>query len=382
MLSTLKAVLNNCNQRTFIKNINRVKLEKPNSGKDTNNITHIEGSKEGINNLSRDARVHNLKLFMNHYLSIRFYRFFYVSLPAVLTAAYLYPLTYPLRVEGEGDVNKYTKETTIYNFNEGEATTCEDVYDLSDREDFFKYKIMSPEGVSVLGVDDNVDNQIDIKVHDYESAFTASISWGDDGKLQTESFSAVLDYLDTCEFSNVQFLECESDEEYEALFDRIIEILKESRYTDKDDEEFIDTLNSSDKKEIIMTITKYSEPEKSSVMLSKSEIPMKIFYLVMLGLVWLAVAVKYYARRSNYSVYDYRVNNGCFYETEYTRVPGNLFNEALNVKEAFLAGERDRIIKLWEEIKENVALEDQGKLLTKYEKKLIKKETNEIVPKK
>lgn len=383
MLSTLKALINNYNQKTYLKNRNSINLERIDKDKELcNNIVNTEGSLEGIDKLEKDARIHNLNVFTSNYGSIRKYRFRYVSLPAILVSALLYAFTLPSKVEYEGSATKYNKETTVYSLSDGVYEYNEDVCTLGELADFFNCSLVSPEGITVDEAISDPQNKIRLKMHDYERAIDASINWKSDGDLEYSSFSSVLNYLDTEEFEDINFESLDDESEFLKLFDRIVNTLKNSGYVNSKGKELIDSLSESEIKEIFITITKYENPEEISVILSRSVLPDKICFALVVLLYCVYVIYIYYSKKKHYSVYDYNVKDGYLYQENNKRVPGNLFYEALKVKEAFKMAERERILALWEEIKDNVAVVDRGKMLTNYEKKLIKKETGEYVPKK
>lgn len=383
MLSTLKALINNYNQKTYLKNRNNINLERIDKDREScNNIVNTEGSLEGIDKLEKDARIHNLNVFTSNYGSIRKYRFRYVSLPAILVSALLYAFTLPSKVEYEGSATKYNKETTVYSLSDGVYEYNEDVCTLGELADFFNCSLVSPEGITVDEAISDPQNKIRLKMHDYERAIDASINWKSDGNLEYSSFSSVLDYLDTEEFEDINFESLDDESEFLKLFDRIVNTLKNSGYVNSKGKELIDSLSESEIKEIFITITKYENPEEISVILSRSVLPDKICFALVVLLYCVYVIYIYYSKKKHYSVYDYNVKDGYLYQENNKRVPGNLFYEALKVKEAFKTAERERILFLWEEIKNNVAVVDRGKMLTNYEKKLIKKETGEYVPKK
>lgn len=382
MLSTLKTLINSYNQKTYLKNRNGIKLEKLDTGKeDCKNIVHTKGSLEEIDKLEKDARIHNLNVFISNYFSIRKYRFRYVSLPAVLVSAAIYAFTLPSKIELDGSVTKYNKETTIYSLSDGVYECSEQTCALGEIADFFNCAVVSPEGINVEDVTDP-QNKITLKMHDYERAINASINWKSDGNLEYSSFSSVLDYLDTEEFEDINFGSLDDESEFLKLFDRIVNTLKNSGYINSKSKDLIDSLSESEKKEIFITITKYDNPEEVNARLSRSILPDKICFAMIVLLYCVYVFYFYYSKKKHYSVYDYNVNEGYLYQKNNRRVPENLFYEAIKVKEAFKMAEKERILLLWEEIKNNVANEDRGKILTKYEKKLIKKETGEYVPKK
>lgn len=383
MLSTLKALINNYNQKTYLKNRNNINLERIDKDREScNNIVNTEGSLESIDKLEKDARIHNLNVFTSNYGSIRKYRFRYVSLPAILVSALLYAFTLPSKVEYEGSATKYNKETTVYSLSDGVYEYNEDVCTLGELADFFNCSLVSPEGITVDEAISDPQNKIRLKMHDYERAINASINWKSDGDLEYSSFSSVLDYLDTEEFEDINFESLDDESEFLKLFDRIVNTLKNSGYVNSKGKELIDSLSESEIKEIFITITKYENPEEISVILSRSVLPDKICFALVVLLYCVYVIYIYYSKKKHYSVYDYNVKDGYLYQENNKRVPGNLFYEALKVKEAFKMAERERILALWEEIKDNVAVVDRGKMLTNYEKKLIKKETGEYVPKK
>lgn len=383
MLSTLKALINNYNQKTYLKNRNNINLERIDKDREScNNIVNTEGPLEGIDKLEKDARIHNLNVFTSNYGSIRKYRFRYVSLPAILVSALLYAFTLPSKVEYEGSATKYNKETTVYSLSDGVYEYNEDVCTLGELADFFNCSLVSPEGITVDEAISDPQNKIRLKMHDYERAIDASINWKSDGNLEYSSFSSVLDYLDTEEFEDINFESLDDESEFLKLFDRIVNTLKNSGYVNSKGKELIDSLSESEIKEIFITITKYENPEEISVILSRSVLPDKICFALVVLLYCVYVIYIYYSKKKHYSVYDYNVKDGYLYQENNKRVPGNLFYEALKVKEAFKTAERERILFLWEEIKNNVAVVDRGKMLTNYEKKLIKKETGEYVPKK
>lgn len=383
MLSTLKALINNYNQKTYLKNRNNINLERIDKDREScNNIVNTEGSLVGIDKLEKDARIHNLDVFTSNYGSIRKYRFRHVSLPAILVSALLYAFTLPSKVEYEGSATKYNKETTVYSLSDGVYEYNEDVCTLGELADFFNCSLVSPEGITVDEAISDPQNKIRLKMHDYERAINASINWKSDGDLEYSSFSSVLDYLDTKEFEDINFGSLDDESEFLKLFDRIVNTLKNSGYINSKGKELIDSLSESEIKEIFITITKYENPEEISVILSRSVLPDKICFALVVLLYCVYVIYIYYSKKKHYSVYDYNVKDGYLYQENNKRVPGNLFYEALKVKEAFKTAERERILFLWEEIKNNVAVVDRGKMLTNYEKKLIKKETGEYVPKK
>lgn len=383
MLATFKAVLNSLNRRPYIKNINDIKLERIDDGNsNSNNIVNKEGSREEMDKLEGKVRIHNLEVFNSNYWSIRKYRFIYGALPLILTVASAVSFKLPSSFEKSGEAVKYTKEIDTYSSSRGIASDSITAYDLNGFLEFLGFKIVSDEEFEMRS---SSNNKVELKVHDYEKAFDSSFVWKQNGNLSYSSFSSILEYLDTDDLRNINFDSLETDEDYLTLFDRLIVILKESGYLNKAGKELVDSLNESEKREIILTTIKYVDECDVDVTLSKSLHVEKNIFLGFVILYWLFAILMYYARKRSYSVYDYKIENGYLYQKsgkENRRSPGSLFDESLKVKEAYLAAERERILLLWDEIKKNVAPNDRGKVLTNYERKLIIKHTGDNVPKK
>lgn len=382
MLSTLKAVINNKRKYNYLKNRDRVNLKRISDTKeDTNNVVYDKGSRIKIDQLEENVRTSNLSVFLPNYLSIRKYRFLFVSLPAILISSSLYSYTTLKDIKFDKKVPRYTKETTLYNPDNGECKTSDYVYVLNDLEDLLNCTVSEPDGLCAVSRVD-VNDTYEIKINTDDTYLEASLVRKEDGELQAKSFSSVSNYIPKDNGDTEEFEEIDDNQEYVELYDRLIKTLNDSRLLTKNDRDILSSLDASQKKEVLITIIKYENPEDIDVVLSKKLFNAKIIYSVLVLAYCIYVAFGYYSRKSAYSVYNYKITNGRLIEENERRAPGNLFYESLILKEAFLAAERERILLLWDEIKKNVDLKDQGKMLTKYEKKLIKKEALEKVPNK
>ncbi len=368
MLDTTKTVINNINQFKFLRNIDRVSLKKD-ANTQTNNVVSEEGNKDRIMELQTDLRVNNLHVFRESYFSLRLYRFFVLTLPAIITAGAIGLLSTPSRVNKNDTATHYTKEETLYKFGEGVATQTKEVYDLDWTGDFFGHKIVSPEGVSV---EDGVNDKITFKIHDGETCVTGSVNISNDGAMTANSAGVVNNYYDVDEYQDVTFNETEDDEMYALLFDRVVALVKDSGYLNSKNEEILDALTASDKKVIVLSIASYENHGKAEVILSKTRMPRKVMLIIIAAIYDLVLALTYSYRKDEIGVDVMTHENGKLIDqsTEYT---GSLWFSSLKIKEAFLAAEKERILMLASEIDKNVAPEDRGKLLTGYEKRLVKK---------
>lgn len=368
MLDTTKTVINNINQFKFLRNIDRVTFKKD-ADTQTNNVVSEEGSKEKIMELQNNLRVNNLKVFANSYFGLRLYRFFVLTLPAIITAGAIGLLSTPSRVNRNDTATHYTKEESIYKFGEGVATETKDVYDLDAVGDFFGHKLISPENVYV---EDGIGDKITFKIHDGETCITGSVAISSDGGMTASSAGIVNNYYDVDEYKDVLFQETEEDDKYALLFDRAVAIVRDSGYLSGKNKEILDALTASDKKEIVLSVASYENHGEAEVVLSKTRMPRKVLLIIIAIIYDLILALSYSYRKDEIGVDILTHENGKLMDenTEYT---GSLWYSALKIKEAFLAAEKERILMLSSEIDKNVAPEDRNRLLTGYEKRLIKK---------
>lgn len=381
MLSTLKAVINNYRQGPYIKNINNVNLKKLSDDNNTMYFSHEEGSRVELDRLENEVRVSNLNVFLENYLSLRKYRFLYVTLPALLTAASALSFKLPSKVEFNAQALKYTANKVVYSSSRGDDEETETVYRISEFLKLLKCEIVSDDEYSLI--DREPINEIQLKVHDYKSAVNGSVTWGKDGKLSAKSFSKILEYLDLDEYKDVDFKAVEDEAFYVDLYNRIVNILEQSNLLKKDDKELFEYLNNSEKKEVILNIIEYTEQSEEDILLSCPLIKPKLFFVIFTLLYYLYTIFFYYLRKEHFFVSVLETENGSLKEKDQeTKTPGNLFYEAIVIKQAYLKAERQRILSMWEEAKDNIAPDDRGKIFSKYEKKLIKKYTGEETSKK
>lgn len=112
MLDTTKTVINNINQFKFLRNIDRVTFKKMLILRLTMWLVK-KAVRKKIMELQNNLRVNNLKVFANSYFGLRLYRFFVLTLPAIITAGAIGLLSTPSRVNRNDTATHYTKEETL-----------------------------------------------------------------------------------------------------------------------------------------------------------------------------------------------------------------------------------------------------------------------------
>lgn len=370
MLDTTKAMINSVNRFKYLRNIDRVELvrELP---LETNNLVTESGSKEKIEELQDDIRVNNLHVFCSSYFSLRLYRFFVVSLPAFITAASIFLFTTPTRVEKKDTADHYVKQESIYSSVYGFASSTSDVYDLNAAGDFFFHQLADPE---IGTVENSATNGISVKIHDGEKCVTGNIRISSNGDMSVTSVGFVDNYIDLDEFKGINFEEAE-DEEYTKLFDRLVVLIQNSGNLTKDQKATLDELTASDKKEIILKLVNYEYIGAEEVLLSKTRMPRRVIVAIIAAIYDIILIASYKSRKEEIDADILDFEDGILSCTS-SEDSGHLFYSSLKMKEAFLAAERERILRLSDEIDKNVAPRDRKKLLTGYERKLVNKIRN------
>ncbi len=367
MLDTTKTIINNLNQFKFLKNIDRVTLEKETST-ETNNIVNESGSKDKIMKLQGDMRVSNLKTFAGNYFTLRAYRFVVVTLPALLSAAAIWLVQTPSRVDKNDTAHYYVRNETIYDSDAGVSTTIKDTYDLGDSGEFFGHQLVQPENGEVITY---ASNKILIEYHNGEKCLTADLKIDGNGEMTVSSADVVNNYIDINNNDGLNFQD-ENDDEYVSLFDRALAIIEESSSLSKDEKELLDSITNSEKQSIILNIVTYQDKGNVEVILSKTRIPRKVILGLIAFIYDVLLIASYNYRKEEFGTTCLDHKNGTLV-TERDVYDGSVWFSALKMKEAFLAAEKERILLLNKEIVENVRESDRNKLLTSYEKKLIKK---------
>lgn len=367
MLSTTKAVINNLNQFKFIKNINKVDLVKD-SSKETNNPIAEEASKDKILELQEENRISNLKVFTSSYARLRAFRFFAITLPACLSAAAIYLFTTPTRVDKEDNAKHYVREETVFSTEAGVFTSQSDVYDLGEAGEMFGHKLANPE----MGeVNNYIYDSILVKIHNGEQCVTGVVKISDTGNMSVSEADSVSNYFDTDGYKGYEFKTLEDDSSYIELFNRVVLLLNDSGYLSKGEKELLDSLVDDEKREIILDIINYQNVGSEEILVSKTRMPRRIILAIVAAIYDIIVIGMFVSGYGEDA--DILINDDGKLNVDNDNSDPNIFFGAIKMREAFKAAERDRILNLEKEINENVGVDDRAKLLTSYEKKLIKK---------
>lgn len=366
MLDTTKCVINNINQFKFLKNRDRVHLNRitVDNGA-SNNIRTTEGTMDKINDLETVDRVSNLRVFVKNYAKLRWRRFWFISLPAILSVLSIASFFPPKRIPATKELPAYEKVSTIYNSNYGETETCTVGYVVD--KGFSTYVLRDDEMLALKNND--VKDSIRLQVYNEDDYINALINVDSNDLLSVnEVYSG--DHYDFTDYSEMNFTDV--GKSYDALYDKLVNLVKDYSLLSEDGIKILEQLNADDKKTVVIEVQKYVDLGDVKVDITKSKTGFRIAVIVML-IISLIVDAFYYdeKRDKTFEFVTLLHKNGSLYE-EYNSIV-NLFYQSVKYKEAFLAAERERILLLNEEIKKNVAANEQSKLLTGYEKKLIKK---------
>lgn len=365
MLDTTKCVLNGLNQIKYLKSRDRVHFaDIPSNEGESNNQKFVKGTINTIDSLETINKVSNLKVFMKNYAKLRWRRFWFLSLPASLAALSILTFLPPKRIPATKSIPLYEKTETLYNSNYGESTTVSEGYVYNDS--FSSFRVHGAENVF-----DNEDfkNYINLQLFNPDDYIDVKFNIDANGLITVYSINTG-EYFDFTDYSDIEF--DDSTDKYDQLFEKLVQVVKDSgRLTDESFEK-LNRLTEDEKKTVVILVQKYVNKGEVFASGTKSKTALHVilaFMLVISG----AVSGFYYDDKGK-EAFRFRVLenvNGELYERYIDEV--NLYLESIKYKEAYLAAEKERILKLEEEIKKNIAAGDQGKLLTRYEKKIISK---------
>lgn len=365
MLDTTKCVINNLNQFKYLKNRDRVHLKKIEVGNgESNNIRTTDGTLNRINYLETDNRVSNLHVFIKNYAKLRWRRFWFISLPAMLSVLSIASFFPPKRIPTTKELPAYEKVYTIYNSNYGEAEERNTGYVIDKG---IRTYVLKDDNQALKN--DSINDTIRLQIYNEDDYINALIDINSKDLLSVNEIYTG-DHYDFTDYDEVNFTD--DGNNYDALYDKLVKIVKDQSLLSEEGLEILENLNEDDKKTVIIEIEKYIDLGDVKVGVTKSKTLFKVIVIFMLVISGLVDAFYYDSNKKK--VFEFVTllhENGRLYE-EYNRTV-NLFFQAVKYKEAFLAAERERILLLNKEINENVASNESSKLLTGYEKKLIKR---------
>lgn len=369
MLETTKCVLNSLNQVKYLRNRDRVHMSmmECDSG-NCNNVRTISGKMDKIDELQTKNRVNNLRVFSRNYRKLRWRRFWFISLPAILTALTVGSFLPPKRIPVRKDIPAYERTVTYYNSLYGETTSTEVGYVID--KDLSSYQL--PQGETEFS-NKNVKDSVRLQIYNDDDYLNANVNISSNDLLNvTQVYTG--DHYDFTDYDEMTFTD--DAKKYDALYDKLVQIIKESELISEENLAVLDKLTEDEKKTVVIEVEKYVSLGNVNIKATKSKTFMRIVLIVML-IISLVIDWLYYddKKLDTFSFKTLNHGNGELYECSKEIV--NLFYESLKYKEAYLAAERERLLLLDEEIKRNVSVPDQDRLTTKYEKKIIKKAKSE-----
>lgn len=365
MFETLKCLINNFNQYKYIKNQQKIEFNK--SDKDEERETNLPviemGNISRIDELETEIRNLNLTVFASNYFKFRVKRFCYVTLPSMLTlcsvATTLSPSKNKIVTEPV-----YRVESTIYNSDLGETyieqekfvNTMDTVVSI---EDGIESKNLS-----------NLNRVIKLKVYDDECSLFANFSVWSDGSISCESRNAGKNYFDFKDYGDYEFKE--SDYDYAALYDKLSQVLLT---TYPANEELLE-LNDKDEKTVVIEITDFPCVGETDVEFkSVSKIIKVAFSYAALAMTLIII---YFSAKNNSGYKQFKrlecLEDGRLIQVGEKEV--SWFFQGLEYRGQFVEAEKNRIIKLWEEL--GYSWVSAQAILTKYEQAIIKSNEDDV----
>ncbi len=364
MLSTTRAIINSINRFKYLKNINRVQL-KP---KETNfNFSKSNVSLDEIEKLENEVRVNNLKVFSKNYAYLALKRFWFVSLPALLTASSIFTFVSSSKVSTKENLPTYDHEEMEYNSNYGVKKVSEPVY-VTD-EGLKNYTLAhESNGIKESFVQDNIV----FRISNNDDCLVAKLNITNEDKL-TLSEVKIGNYFDFTEYNPEEY----SDDEavnFDLLYDKIVSMINEYIKLTYGQKRVLETLSADEKKTVVINVSKYVNLRETSLDVYKSKMWLKIALIIALIINLVISGFTIWDDRDHITKFIELSFNDDGYLVECLKRNTNIIYEGIRYKEAFLAAERERIKLLEQEINKNVSCNDRQKLLTRYESHLLAKE--------
>lgn len=373
MFRLTRAIINNLNQFKYIKNINSLELKRSYNDSDSETKDLVKDNNYSLDELKRletEVRENNLKVFLNNYFHLRLDRFLCVSFPAMLTAGAIAFCSVPTKYEGEGAIRVYHGNHMLYNSELGETQYTTGHYiELSIDEEFDGML----EDEYLEETDSLKEDEVILKIFDNINSVVANFKLNNDGRLFIKNAKSG-EYVNVSEYEKYEYSEV--DNNFDEIINQAIEVLNNTSTINFSDENkaLLNSLTASEKKVIIAEIIKYTDTEDISIMMTKSRWLVKFICLV-LAAAYIAFEynqLKYRTPKFTVGIGKKLENvNGELIEGKYNEKCGMIYGP-LKAREEFLAAERDRIIKIKEEIEKNVIIAYPSKcpILTRYERKL------------
>lgn len=366
MFKVFKAVANNMSEGTYLKSVNNLEF-KENSVDliDSINPVDVIDKEEVLNELDKLQNVmrhDNLRIFRSNIFSARCEQFLVMTLPAILVAGSIALWVSPANRIKTEELDTYKKIETVIC---GEHQVKMEDPKLYYSSFFGKNFVDESRATDMLS---GTGKRLEIYITENLEGFLAKLDIRSDGSLSISDVDKG-SYINLNEYDFTDAVNVE--DKYVALFDRTVDLILESSYINDEDKEKLSSLNDSDKKLIIAKIIEYEDLGATNVKVYKSNWFWRIALTVIAGIyLWIVGFV--HKEDGLPEFYELSNNNGELVESEHKKNLG-LFYLGVKYKEAFLAAERDRVQRIYDLCDENLVSSSRDKVLTSYEKKLIKK---------
>lgn len=367
IFETTRAVFNNLNQIKYLKNINKVKLKKENPMENRKDLMpyNSKPSIEKLKELESDIRVTNLQNFVSSYAYLKAQQFVVVTVPAILGAVALGLSVAPSKYTSEGKITTYDVKEITYNSELGEIYNSYVGYKRGGWNSTVKNTVVDPGEMTMLPSVTN--SRLNFKIYDGMDAVFAEFIIYSNGELSLSS-SKLVDYIELDSIKDAIYQEL--DDEYPVVFDKVIDMLNNSRSVSDSTKEILKKLTDSEKKTIIMEIVKYTKLADEKVMMNKStKVPRNILFFMMIAYIAIETGVIFINDLEPGKTKNLYYNKGKLSRDGIDSELGIIFGPT-KLKEAFLAAERERILRIKDEIAENLEEGSYQKLLTRYERKV------------
>ena len=370
MFRLTKALINNVNQTTYLKNISKLKPKTIDT--DTKDLVNDakHDSLDEINRLETEVRAQNLKLFLNNYLGLRTYRFLTISLPAILTAGTIALFATPNRHDAMTNFTLTHGQQKIYSSEYGKTEIEKDYYVTTVGDDLLSRSVSANNEREIIESKSYLHDSLSFRIYDDVNSILAKFDIDSDGEL-TISHIKIGDYLDLNDYKDYNFENL--DQDYYDLINRIINALNATNTLTDEQKTLLNNLNESDKKVIVAELIKYTELPDQDILISKPNTLWRIIFAIVTGLYLLIESMLIKEYKSEFFYIESEEIKNCNGELKKgEQFDYRLWFGPLRLKEEFIAAERDRIMRIKEEIDKNATstVKNPAPILSRYERKM------------
>ena len=364
MFKVTRAIINNMNHFPYLNNVDKISAKViDGNSKDMKDrdVILIE-----LDKLETDIRASNLKVFLQSYIKLRKARFFYITFPAMLTAATIAVFRLPLNYDKKVEVDAYKGNHKLYNSELGEAE-FDDKYYITDSS--LELSENNEDDIEYTNTIQN--NSLTFKMYNDVNSILAKFTIDSDGGLNFNNIR-VDDIVDFNDYGNYDFTNI-PDEEYEDLINRVINILKSSDILSEEQKMSLNSLLASDDKTIVADIINFTKVGQKEILVSKDSsfakmaLALLTFFYIFMELQFLRdQKPNYFSKKMDELVVNKNGKLVYGYEERIGMIYG-----PIKLKIKFLEAEKVRIDRIKDEIFDKTHHHpDNCPILSRYEKKL------------